>query len=204
MIIFVYFLIYLMKVAFEQYLRNQTQLSETEIAAICSLAKTRRLRRNESLLTAGEVSRYKIFVQSGLLRVYTISEDCHEAIFYFLQEQTWTSLDIDSYDNQSPSLFHIAAIEPAEILVWNKRDFEHLLSELPELKHYADQLGSRKVNIDKQRLKTALIGSQEEKYKQFKHDHPELLLRIPLHMIAAYLGISVKTLTRIRHAQLIR
>ena len=193
-----------MKVAFEQYLRNQTQLSETEIASIYSLAKVRRLRRNEPLLAAGEVSRYKIFVQSGLLRVYTLSADGNETIFYFLEEQTWTSLDIESYNQQSPSSFHIAAIEPTELLVWNKRDFEGLMSELQELKNYAEQVGSRKIYLNKQRLMTALTGSPEEKYEQFKRDHPELLSRIPLHMIAAYLGISVKTLTRIRHTQLTR
>lgn len=193
-----------MKVAFEQYLRNQTQLSETEIASIYSLAKVRRLRRNEPLLAAGEVSRYKIFVQSGLLRVYTLSADGNKTIFYFLEEQTWTSLDIESYNQQSPSSFHIAAIEPTELLVWNKRDFEGLMSELQELKNYAEQVGSRKIYLNKQRLMTALTGSPEEKYEQFKRDHPELLSRIPLHMIAAYLGISVKTLTRIRHTQLTR
>jgi len=190
--------------SFEQYLRIQTQLSETEIASICSVAKPRQLRRNEPLLAAGEVSRYKIFVQSGLLRVYTLSADCRETIFYFLQEETWTSLDIESYDKQSPSSFHVAAVESSRIVVWNKADFERLLSELPELKNYADQLGARKIHISKQRLMAALIGSPEEKYEQFKLDHPELQLRIPLHMMAAYLGISVKTLTRIRHAQWMR
>lgn len=193
-----------MKSAFEQYLRSQTQLSETEIASICSLAKVRRLRRNEPLLAAGEVCRYKIFVQSGLLRVFTLTSEGNETIFYFLPEQTWSSLDIESYEKKSPSSFHVAAVEPAEILVWNKLDFQRILSELPELKTYAEQLGSRKVYLNKQRLMTALTGSPEEKYEQFKRDHPELLPRIPLHMIAAYLGISVKTLTRIRHAQWMR
>jgi len=193
-----------MKVAIEQYLSTHTKLSETEIASICSLAKTQQLRRNEPLLAAGEVSRYKVFVQSGLLKVYTLSADSNETIFYFLQEQTWTSLDITSYKKQSPSSFYIAAIEPTELLVWDKRVFERLLSELPELKNYADQVGGQKVYLNQQRLMTALTGSPEEKYEQFKCDHPQLLLRLPLHMIAAYLGISVKTLTRIRHAQWMR
>ena len=152
-----------MKVAFEQYLRDQTQLSEAEIASICSLAKARRLRRNEPLLEAGEVSRYKIFIQSGLLRVYTLSVDGNETIFYFLKEQTWTSLDVESYDRQSPSSFHIAAIEPAELLVWNKRDFERLMAELQTLRNYAEQVGSRKIYNNQQRLMAALTGSAEEK-----------------------------------------
>lgn len=86
-------------------------------------------------MAAGEISRYKIFVLSSLLRIYPLSPDINETIFYFLQEQIWTSLDIESYEKQSPSLFHIAAIEPAELLVWDKRVFERLLSELSEFLH---------------------------------------------------------------------
>ncbi len=177
------------------------QLDEHEVALTSLLAKARRLRRNESLLAAGEVCRYKIFIHSGLLKAYTLSPEGNETIFHFLPEQTWTSLDVESYDKQSPSSFHIAAIEPAELLIWNKRDFEQLLSDLPVLKKHADQLGARKVYLSKQRLMNALAGSPEEKYEQFNRNHPGLLARVPLHMIAAYLGVSVKTITRIRHAQ---
>jgi len=193
-----------MKITFQQYLQEYTQLSDAVIESICSLAKVRRLRRNESLLAVGEVSRYKIFVISGLLKVYTVSAEGNETIFHFLQEETWTSLDVESYEKQSPSSFYIKAVEPAEILLWNKLDFDHLLTEYAALKNYADQLGLRKVYLNQQRLMSALTGSTEEKYEHFKHDHSELLARIPLHMIAAYLGVSVKTITRIRHAQLTR
>jgi hypothetical protein len=48
---------------------------------------------------------------------------------------------------------------------------------------------------------SALSASPEERYNDFVRDYPALLNRLPLRMIAAYLGISIKTLTRIRHAQ---
>jgi CRP/FNR family transcriptional regulator len=53
-------------------------------------------------------------------------------------------------------------------------------------------------------LFTALSATPEEKYEEFVRTFPDLLSRLPLHMIAAYLGISLKTLTRIRAAQLHR
>jgi CRP/FNR family transcriptional regulator len=193
-----------MKVTFEQYLHAQTQLNETEIALISSLGKQRQLKRNETMLAEGEISRYKVFVLSGLLKAYTLSTDGNETIFSFLQEQAWTSLDVESYHKQSPSSFHIAAIEPSALLIWTKRDFDSLLSELPVLKGFADLLGTQKIYTNKQRLMTALAASPEEKYQKFQRDYPELLARIPLHLIAAYLGISVKTLTRVRLKQLHR
>jgi hypothetical protein len=49
-----------------------------------------------------------------------------------------------------------------------------------------------------------LGGTPEERYDKFVQDSPGLLSRLPLKMIASYLGISLKTLNRVRHAQLVR
>jgi CRP/FNR family transcriptional regulator len=193
-----------MNATFEQYLRDETQLDEDAISLIYSLGKERKLKRNEVLLAEGEISRYKVFVLNGLLKTYKLSINGEETIFSFFKEKTWTSLDVESYHMQLPSSFHIAAIEPSKLLIWSKRDFDYLLSELPILKGYADVSGAQKVYLNKQRLITALTSSPEEKYNLFKRDYPELLLRIPLHLVAAYLGISVKTLTRVRHTQILR
>jgi len=97
------------------------QLDKTAIELVCSPGKERQLKRNERLLAAGEVSRYKVFVLKGLLKTYTISADGMETIFSFLPEQSWTSYDLESYHHLSPSTFHIAAIEPARLPTWKKR-----------------------------------------------------------------------------------
>lgn len=186
--------------AFENYLRHHTQLTGPEIARICSLALQRKLKRNESLLISGEICRHKAFIVSGMLRTYSVSNDGSEPILQFSQENNW-AIDAESYDQQQPSRYNIAAIEPSEVLLWHKRDFDTLLTEFPELKKYAEQLISRNSYIARRRLLAALSATPEEKYGDFAHNYPGLLSRLPLRMIAAYLGISLKTLTRIRHAQ---
>lgn len=192
-----------MKSSFKEYLQFHSNCNDKEIELISSLAKERRLKRNETLLAEGEISRFKIFVLKGLLKAYVLSSDGHEKIFSFLAEECWTSLDVESYHKQIPSSFSTVAIEPIELLTWTKRDFEYLLDNLESLRTFADQLGAEKVYLNKQRLMTAMLGSPEEKYEKFKKDHPELLPRVPLHLIAAYLGISYRTLSRIRQIQLI-
>lgn len=189
-----------MTAAFEKYLQDETRLSEADITHICSLAISRKLRRNELLLNAGDICRHKTFIVRGILRTYSIAEDGSEPILQFSPELTWT-LDAESYDQLLPSRYCIAAVEPSEVLLWHKRDFDLLLAELPGLKKYAEQLISRNIYSGRQRLAAALSASPEEKYKDFVQRSPELLSRLPLRMIAAYLGISLKTLTRIRHAQ---
>jgi CRP/FNR family transcriptional regulator, anaerobic regulatory protein len=185
---------------FHTYLEQITTLTHAEIERVSSLATPRVCRRNEFLLQEGNICRHKTFVATGLLRTFGTSEDGREHIIQFAPECVWT-LDVESYDNQIPARFNIAAIERSEILQWTKNDFEILLAELPAFKAFSQKLISRNTHLNRRRLLTALGASPEEKYNEFVQTNPELLPRLPLRMIASYLGISVKALTRVRHAQ---
>jgi CRP/FNR family transcriptional regulator, anaerobic regulatory protein len=188
---------------FESYLRTSGNLSNEEIERISSMATPISLQRNDLLLQEGQICRHKTFIIKGLLRVYGTSPDGGDAILQFNTEHTWT-LDPESYDHQTPTVFNIGAVEPCELLQWTKPDFDRLLAELPRLRALSEQLIARSNHNSRQRLFSALSATPEEKYENFVQAYPELLARLPLHMIAAYLGISLKTLTRIRHAQLHR
>jgi len=192
-----------MAIEFESYLRSHANFSEADLQRISSLATPRALHRNDFLLLEGKICRHKTFIVKGMLRVFGTRADGSEHILQFSPEQTWT-LDAESYDTQIPSRYNIAAVEESEILMWAKSDFDRLLAEIPLLKSFSEQLISRAIHNGRQRLLSALSATPEEKYNDFLRDSPALAKRLSLRMIAAYLGISLKTLTRIRHAQLHR
>ncbi|RFM35176.1 Crp/Fnr family transcriptional regulator [Chitinophaga silvisoli] len=188
---------------FQTYCRTLTNLTSEEVDQICAFAIPRSLHRGENLLQQGQVCRHKTFVIKGLLRSYGTAADGAEYILQFSSENNWI-LDPESYHLQTATKFNISAIERADVLQWNKEDFDRLLKDIPALDRYSQQLASRNNYNSRQRLFTTLSSTPEEKYEDFVRNNPELLPRIPLHMIAAYLGMSLKTLTRIRHAQLHR
>ena len=188
---------------FENYLKSQTGLPDDAIAAISGMAELRVLNRNEQLLTAGDICRHKIFVIHGLLRTFSISSNGNEHILQFSPENSWT-LDVESYDKQIPSLVTIEAIEPSEVLLWQRDNFNKILSDFPLLKQFSEQLIARSVYNSSRHIMMGLGATPEEKYEDFVRTFPNYLNRLPLRMIAAYLGISIKTLTRIRHTQLHR
>jgi CRP-like cAMP-binding protein len=192
-----------MTTGFDTYLRTRSNLNEAEIERIVSAAKPVSLQRNEALLQQGQVCRHKIFIIKGLLRIYGIGTDGSEHILLFAPENGW-AVEAESYHQQSPSQFSIAAIERSEVLLWTKPDFDRLLQEIPNLTILSEQLITRSNFSNRQRLFATLSSTPEEKYEDFVRTFPDLLSRLPLHMIAAYLGISLKTLTRLRHAQVRR
>lgn len=188
---------------FENYLRTQTDLSEDEIHHASGLAFTRKLRRNEFLFHEGEISRNKVFVAKGLLRIFGMTPDGNEHILQFSPELNWT-VDAESYDQGVPSLYNIDAVEPSELLLWTKPDFDRLMADIPQLKKFSEQLISRNTYLGRRRLLITLSATPEQKYQDFVQAFPDLLPRLPLRMIAAYLGMSLKTLNRVRQAQLQR
>jgi CRP-like cAMP-binding protein len=185
---------------FITYLRNNASLADAEIDRIISLSTTKTLSRNELLLKEGQICRHKGFILKGLLYTFGSDTGNSEHILQFSAEQNWI-LDAESYDQQLPSRFNIAAVEKTTLLLWGRNDFEALREEIPALTKFAQQLISRNIYSSRQRIMAALSGSPEEKYEDFVRHNPGLLSRLPLRMIASYLGISLKTLTRIRHAQ---
>ncbi|GAB2685717.1 Crp/Fnr family transcriptional regulator [Mucilaginibacter koreensis] len=188
---------------FETYLRNQAQLTDAQLDLLKQTAVHKKVSRKQALLQKGEVCRYKIFIIKGLLRMYRTTHDGSEHIIQFCPDLSWTT-EAESYNNQTPSQYYIDALEDSELLMWNKSDFDQLFVQIPTLKVYSERLISHTLVLSRNRVFNSISLSPEEKYDDFIETYPGLLARVPLRMVASYLGVSVKTLTRIRHAQLQR
>lgn len=162
-------------------MRLHADLSESEIEHMCDLANTRTFSRNDFLLREGEICRHKIFILSGLLKTFVTASDGNVYTLRFSSEGSWI-MDKESYDQQIPARYNICAVEPSTVLLWHKTDFESMEATLTPC----------------QPLSEILRTTPEERYKEFVNNYPVLQRRMPLRMIAAYLGISIRTLDRIR------
>lgn len=187
-----------MKNALTNHLLEKSRLNAAEISRLHSFSLAQKLSRNSYILQEGEICKYKIFVAKGLLRTFVTTQDGNEHILRFSPENTWT-VDKISYDLQQPATSNINAIETSDLLLWKKADFDALIEELPALKEYTDQLTFLNLYSSSQRLQATLTATAEEKYKQFTQEFPALSLRLPLKMVASFLGISPRTLDRVRH-----
>ncbi|WP_229320968.1 Crp/Fnr family transcriptional regulator [Larkinella knui] len=180
---------------------QDTTLSNEEIRLVGAAAIEKTVYKKQTLLQAGEVCRYKVFIVKGLLRTYRIGADGSEHVVQFSPELTWTT-DGESYANRTPSSYSIDALEDSQILMWGRDRFDALLDQIPALKNFSDRLIFRNLNASRNRIYKAISSTPTEKYEDFVKTYPGLLLHIPLRMVASYLGVSLKTLNRIRHSQL--
>lgn len=179
------------------YLTAQAELTEDELVFIESQFVHRTFRKGEFLQRAGEVTTYGGFVARGCLRKYVIDAKGKEHIVGFAPENWWVG-DFQSAMTKTPSLYFIDAIEPSDMLLSDLPAFEKILANVPEFAAQYQAGLQRSQAAKEDRIASSLRSSGEERYLAFLEKYPTLVLRVPQHMLASYLGMTPETLSRIR------
>lgn len=182
---------------FKEYLLRQLTLTDQELEMIRSVSVPKKLRKKQYLLQEGEIAKYMVFVCKGFLRMYGIKEDGSEYILTFAPENWWIT-DRKSFDSGQPATANIDAIEDSEVLLWPKAEFDQLSIDIPAFKSWREKMIERHVNAQQARIYSNISQTAEEKYIYFIKSFPFINNRVPLYMVASYLGLSTKTLTRVR------
>lgn len=183
--------------AFRKYLEDKIALTDQDFELIESVSSFKKLRKRQYLLQEGDVCRFNAFVCSGFLRYYYVDKKGQEHIMQFAPENYWTG-DRESMDSGLPSKYNVDAIEDSEVLLLKKEDFELIRKTVPAFDDFVNRTLKRNVLVLQERIHVSLSLSAEEKYSNFISKYPSISNRIPLHMIASYLGVSPETLSRVR------
>jgi len=183
---------------FAAYLREKANLTDEQLAQVSAVTIRKKLRKRQYLLQEGDICHYNCFVVKGCLRLYHVGSDGAEHILRFAVENWWIS-DQESYNNHIPSLNHIDALEDCELLLIEKNDFNRLVSDFPNFRNFRDALKAKSYDVSQRRIMSNISDTAEEKYTNFIKLYPDIFNRVPLHMIASFLGVSRETLSRIRN-----
>lgn len=183
---------------FRTYILEKTDLTREELGLIEAACVVKKLRKNQYLLQEGDIYRYNTFVVKGCLRLYRLGDDGKEHILRFAVENWWIS-DRESYVNETPSKSYIDALENSIVLNWNKGNWNSLKQQIPNFVTFEENLKARNSNATLNRIHANIGFSAEQKYNDFVINFPDFYNRVPLSMVASFLGISRETLSRIRN-----
>ncbi len=182
---------------FFQTLKSKVPFSEEELAVVKNYLMPKKLRKKQYLLQEGDVCKIIAFVEKGALRSYSIDEKGVERIIQFALEE-WTISDLFSFLTAEPATYNIDALEDSELVLINKDAHEELLKILPKYETWI-RIQITGAYIAMQRRLTSIISlSLEERYASFTSLYPDIVQRVPQHMIASYMGLTPETLSRVR------
>jgi len=182
---------------FERYLREWVDISDEEMQVIRAACIEKKVRKWEHLLHDGEIWKINCFIASGCFRLYGLGKDGADHTLRFGIENWWIC-DRESYYNDAPSKFNVEALSSSVVIIWTRERWGELLNTIPSLKIFNEQLMERGYIMNQLRVFSLISISAEEKYQEFKNLYPKVFNKVPLHMVASYLGISRETLSRVR------
>lgn len=182
---------------FLELLRSNVGLCEEEIQRFLTHWDSKVLKKKAYLLSPGEICRETAYVSRGCFRRYQIIESAKESILNFATEDWWVG-DLESFFLEKPTRYYVQALEDSEVLTLSRPNYLRVIEIFPKYKVFHEEKIQRTLFTTLNRATAAKVESPEEKYLQLAKEQPDLFQRIPLHYIAAYLGIEPESLSRLR------
>jgi CRP-like cAMP-binding protein len=178
-------------------INEHVSLSDEEWELCKNSFRPKRMLKRQFLLQEGEVCGQLSFVEKGALYSYSVDAKGNQHVLRFAFEGWWIA-DLQSFFTGNPSTVNIEVLEESELLVLDRRNHEKLLKEIPAYERYHRIILQNAYVALQQRLENALGRTAEEKYARLVDYSPEFMNRVPLNLVASYLGISPETLSRVR------
>jgi CRP-like cAMP-binding protein len=186
-----------MFVQFKKYLTGFASFSEEQFDQILSHAKHKRLRKRQFLLQEGDVCQQTAWVGKGCLRLFLTDRGGKDHVIDFGLENHFITDRLGLF-HKTPSLYNIDALEDAEVLLFSLESIVALVEQLPNFAKAVTSISMQNLASYQSRITATLTLSADEKYNALFRQNPDLVQRLPQHMIASYLGITPATLSRVR------
>jgi len=172
-------------------------LSTEEEQLFLSKTEIRHYKTKTIILNAGEICKHSYFVNSGLLRSFTINDNIVEHILSFACEGWWIG-DMYSLISQKPGTLFIEVLEDAEVVLLSKENQEQLYHEIPKLERFFRILTENSLVANQERLMDNLSLSAEERFDKFCKKYPTLIQKVSQKQIASYIGVTPEFLSKMK------
>ena len=181
---------------FFQFTDRYFRFSQKEKSELEDILIYREVPKKHTLLKIGDISREMYFIKKGCLRFF-YDRDGEDVTGFFATENMMLS-SFESHLTNTASIQGIEAIEDSELIVIPFAKFTALYDKIPNLNIFGRRLLEERFVFAQKIVASLILDKPEERYLKLFKRQPELLNRVPQHMLATYLGITPVSLSRIR------
>lgn len=145
-----------------------------------------------------QVGHQGVFIVEGVMGVYSVDETGKETIIRLVAEGDFT-MYLEDYAKLTPDInYHWETLTEATVLTWGMDEIEFLARHVPNwywLNLKITQTVILRFAIERGQM---LNDDATTRYIKFSRNYPHVISRIPLRIVANYLGIAPQSLSRIR------
>jgi CRP-like cAMP-binding protein len=181
---------------FREYAATLFALPEEDLERLEKVMHYKKYNKGEVVLQEGKVCRHFWFIAKGCFRVFALEHGVDVNVRFFFEQSI--ASDFISLRHEIPSNFFIVALEETEVLYSYKPHYRPVLSFSKSLMSLTAEFFAHNLYDEIEHGNSFKLMSPEERYKSLLATRPKYFQRIPLTYLASYLGMSRKTLSRIR------
>lgn len=179
-----------------QHIHKTIRLSDQQFDYFFSFFKPIAFKKGQQLINVGDDVYGEYFVLSGCLKTFFVNDQQKMHILQFAMETWWASDYQALYNNEKASI-NIDCVADAETLCLHKDDREKVCREIHEVETFLRWRSNKGYIGLQKRILSLLNNDARSRYEELMHQYPELYNLVPKHLIAAYLGVSRETLSRL-------
>lgn len=182
---------------FQTFLKKLAPISNAEFDASLSYFSELNLGKGDIFIAEGKICKQIAFILEGTLRVFYLNDKAEETTSCFCTVDNFTT-SYKSFVLQQPSTITIHAIEDSKLLVIDYDKLQELYIKYPIWQTIGRVIAEREYIVMEQYASILNNESAKEKYLRLINEQPNVIQTAKIEDIASYLGITRRTLSRIR------
>ncbi|WP_261512224.1 Crp/Fnr family transcriptional regulator [Chryseobacterium paludis] len=183
----------------QQHLSQFVSLNEEQLEYVFSHFTMITLKKGQMLLSEGTVIDQEYFVLDGCLKAFYVNDSMKMFILQFAMPNWWVS-DYNALYSHQKATVNIDCITNATVLAISNANREKICGEIHEIEHFFRWRTNKGYVAVQKRLLSLMNNDVKFRYEELLSMYPQLYNLVPKHLIAAYLGVSRETLSRLYHA----
>jgi CRP-like cAMP-binding protein len=187
------------KAILQEHIAGTATLTPAEFDYFFSHFKLQSFQKGQALITEGDRVDCEYFVISGCMKAFFINDALKMYILQFAMPNWWAS-DYHALYNGTRASIHLDCITDTEVLCLSAADREKLCQELHQAEHFFRWRTNKGYVAVQKRLLSLMQDDTKKRYEELMNLYPQLYNLVPKNLIAAYLGVSRETLSRLHQA----
>lgn len=180
----------------KNHLAKTISLTDQEFDYFYSHFKPYSFKKGQVIISKGDRVECEYFVLDGCLKTFYINQDQKMFILQFAMS-TWWASDFNSLYNGEEATVNLDCVTDAEVLCLSSEDRERLCREIYALEYFFRWRSNRGFVASQKRLLSFMNNDAKTRYEELLAMYPQLYHVVPKQLIAAYLGVSRETLSRL-------
>lgn len=182
---------------FKQFLKTIAPITDKEFADTIGCFTELNLQKGDFFVKQDKVCQHIAFILKGTLRTFYINNKASITTSCFCTENNFTT-SYKSFILQQPSNLSIQAIEDTELLVIDYNNLQKLYKSSPIWQNIGRTVAEQEYIVLEKYASVLNNETAKEKYSRLLQEQPTVIQKAALEDIASYLGITRRTLSRIR------